>query len=594
MTILTGTNNSGKSSLSKLLHLISDSAKHSNLDRLEFKKGHHNLGSFVSCLPRNSQKQNIYINLLLNDRAPHLVDSIELFPGHLQLDLCFKQHQGESGIQYLTNVFGFDSKFKESILLYAIQPALNEGEAWIFINIKYFLFKISSTISRFKTYPKSEKRISLETFFNHKPKLSEKHKGTYIEIDYNNPRVDWEPFPKDYVNLNTNIINIEIINEFLIDYTDKDKSEIVEILNEFVLDFISNIEFTNEDWEYMNLDVAWDIKYCDAQSSTLLYFYKQFDQINYIFNKKIKDIDFTNKIPDALKLHPPNAPNQITYLTFNLQKHIESINKFEHLSLNEIINPEFIHFYSNFLPKKLIGRHKALISAIDFSYLEAVRANAQIIYTDISQGTIINDLLSQFSNTKIEESKFKFLNKWIKRFELGDKIEFTRISNIATKVTVIKKGKEFDLSELGYGMIQFLPILLTIILKFTLIDHNNIKKIKYLIIEEPESNLHPKLQSLLADFFLDAKKTFNITFIIETHSEYLIRKLQYLTAKKILKPEDTIIYYFNDPDKIPKGEKQVKEMRIREDGMMDDDFGDGFFDESTRLTIDLLKLQNKN
>ena len=98
----------------------------------------------------------------------------------------------------------------------------------------------------------------------------------------------------------------------------------------------------------------------------------------------------------------------------------------------------------------------------------------------------------------------------------------------------------------------------------------------------------------MADVFYEAAQEYHIQFIIETHSEYLIRKLQYLTAKKKLKPEDTIIYYFNNPDKIPKGEKQVREIRIREDGMMDDDFGEGFFDESTRLTIDLLKLQNKN
>ncbi|MFH1001495.1 MAG: DUF3696 domain-containing protein [Bacteroidota bacterium] len=120
---------------------------------------------------------------------------------------------------------------------------------------------------------------------------------------------------------------------------------------------------------------------------------------------------------------------------------------------------------------------------------------------------------------------------------------------------------------------------------------------KLILVEEPEAFLHPDWQSKLADFFVYCMKynvKNDVKFLIETHSEYLIRKLQYLTAKKEIKPEDSVIYYFNTPDNIPNGEKHVREMTIRDDGMMDDDFGEGFFDESTRLTIDLLNLQNKN
>ena len=46
------------------------------------------------------------------------------------------------------------------------------------------------------------------------------------------------------------------------------------------------------------------------------------------------------------------------------------------------------------------------------------------------------------------------------------------------------------------------------------------------IIEEPEMNLHPKYQSLLADLFLELSERYGFRFIIETHSEYMIRKTQ--------------------------------------------------------------------
>ncbi len=88
----------------------------------------------------------------------------------------------------------------------------------------------------------------------------------------------------------------------------------------------------------------------------------------------------------------------------------------------------------------------------------------------------------------------------------------------------------------------------------------------------------------------------NIQFIIETHSEYLIRKLQYLTAKGIVKPAETIIYYFNPPDQIPEGERQVVKISIEKDGGLSKNFGKGFYDEASNLDLMLYQhyRENKN
>jgi len=116
------------------------------------------------------------------------------------------------------------------------------------------------------------------------------------------------------------------------------------------------------------------------------------------------------------------------------------------------------------------------------------------------------------------------------------------------------------------------------------------------VIEEPETNLHPKFQSLLADMFVDAHKQFGMSFIIETHSEYLIRKLQYLTAKGEITSDDTAINYIGDPDPENRdyGEEQVRKIRIKTNGQLSKPFGSGFTDESSYWIKEMFMYANLN
>lgn len=130
-------------------------------------------------------------------------------------------------------------------------------------------------------------------------------------------------------------------------------------------------------------------------------------------------------------------------------------------------------------------------------------------------------------------------------------------------------------------------------------------------IEEPEIHLHPDWQSKLGDFFVEIIKAEQLNIVdgkpitlsdlqeegiygakaspcilIETHSEYLIRRLQYLVATGKANAEDVVIYYIADNE--DDGEK-VRKITLNEKGQLSQDFGTGFLDESHKLYRDLLR-----
>ena len=210
-----------------------------------------------------------------------------------------------------------------------------------------------------------------------------------------------------------------------------------------------------------------------------------------------------------------------------------------------------------------------------------------------------------------------FINRWIKKFVIGDSISFPiDKEGLGVQIHLHKEDGDEDglLADEGYGITQLVSILLqieTAILSLLLMREKrrfysgiNLKDNGYgnevwtLAIEEPEIHLHPKYQSMLADMLVEAYKKYNVHFIVETHSEYLIRKLQVLVAGKdnekdmqISKDEISILYVNSPKDVEETGEPQVKQIRIGKDGRLDSPFGTGFFDEADNLAMGLLRLK---
>lgn len=160
----------------------------------------------------------------------------------------------------------------------------------------------------------------------------------------------------------------------------------------------------------------------------------------------------------------------------------------------------------------------------------------------------------------------------------------------------VEKGVFRNISDFGSGINQLIPMLFASSKKIQgdahWIGSNNemVYEQSGIIIEEPESNLHPNFQSKLADMFTILKKERNLNFIIETHSEYMVRRFQNLVANGNLKlkSKDIIINYFWIDKET--GKHKCKQIEILPNGQLSESFEDGFYDESVNLKFELLRL----
>ena len=228
---------------------------------------------------------------------------------------------------------------------------------------------------------------------------------------------------------------------------------------------------------------------------------------------------------------------------------------------------------------------------VEYIYAHAVTQT--VIYSAKDTNDYLVKTIHEFANCRIEQNSsiYAFITKWMKEFDIGTGYEIKSVGGEAHVVKIFAKdGTCVNLADKGMGSIQMMILLFRLATKlYEQKSYNRHRSFSQntIIIEEPEQNLHPMLQSKLAELFYEMNKDYDFKFLIETHSEYLIRKSQ-LIVKKIFKdkrlknPSNPFkLYYF-------PSNGNPYEMKYKETGVFSNDFGSGFFDEAARLTLDLL------
>lgn len=118
----------------------------------------------------------------------------------------------------------------------------------------------------------------------------------------------------------------------------------------------------------------------------------------------------------------------------------------------------------------------------------------------------------------------------------------------------------------GYGIGQLLPIIVQSLLA----------RGGMIIVEQPEVHLHPRLQSAVADLFIDTVNCGRAQLLIETHSEHLLLRLMRRVREGALDPQDLAVLYVDLHD---DGAAFVRRLEVDREGDLVDGWPGGFFDD---------------
>jgi hypothetical protein len=133
-------------------------------------------------------------------------------------------------------------------------------------------------------------------------------------------------------------------------------------------------------------------------------------------------------------------------------------------------------------------------------------------------------------------------------------------------------------SDVGFGLGQMLPILVQGI----------VPGAQTICVEQPEIHLHPRLQSTMADFLAWSAGILETTvaspkqpkqWIVETHSEVLMLRLQRRISEGKLDPAKLSVLYVNPIQDVGA---VIQDLRIESNGEFADPWPDGFFTEGFR------------
>ncbi|HLO87113.1 MAG TPA: DUF3696 domain-containing protein [Nostocaceae cyanobacterium] len=509
LTVICGTNNSGKSSLIQSLLLM----KQSNVENIKIPLNTHtqeplifnglytHLGSYLDVVHGHSREGEIKFSwkvleekqkIELRQNFSHqLITNV-----HSKIIVGFQSFEEDKSVtKAILNNFVFHD-FRKEFLLEILKLTENQYQLNLKnIHLDDLLLGWIHRIYYGHIYSYSSYGVKMQELYKKFNSTKFFEQNSFLQkVSFNNVQVKVEGiFPtqiiiNNFAKQSCDVLR-EIQNEFLIK-----KGKVPKYLSEFIETTISELE------SYMNKQITTRDKNRKDYMS---------DEIGLNLSKS-KGIEIINKSIDD---HPYFSIDK----EFSLLDHYISY-KATVLFLRNLWSgfryigpireePKRFYLFDDLrrIEIGINGEYTALVLAVEKEiivpkYYRCIYDKKQIIRYELREQDTLIDSVNWWLYDCMKLPKINSVNG---------------LRGVINQVKLNSSGIEVDLPDVGFGVSQILPIL---------VECLRIGEGETLILEQPEIHLHPSLQSKLADFFICMVKS-GKKLVVETHSEHLINRL---------------------------------------------------------------------
>ncbi len=299
-------------------------------------------------------------------------------------------------------------------------------------------------------------------------------------------------------------------------------------------------------FEEKNQTIEWQVTFTEKGlepiASKLVIFFPEGEKLEIIPDDKLKDepenfgnyfYDFQEIKKDYYRMFFSKKISNVGLILYSL-KYIERGNK--------KTPPPFLKF---------LKKNKNILENMSFNFFDnniniaPVRSKPKRTYDPLTQtqdpeGADVTMYLANLSRSYLKEWKRlqEKLNVFGKEAGLFDVINIKESKDLgnAFQIQFKTKGMRANIMDVGYGVSQLLPVLVRI-LSF---------KGKFLM-QQPEVHLHPQGQAAFASLLTNLVKE-NKSFLLETHSDYIIDRVRLEIRKKNISNKDVSLV-FHEPQK---------------------------------------------
>lgn len=547
ITLLFGENGAGKSNILKAVQFLANNIIPINFKQTIFKLDESNdLKGFEYILNKNSKSEEIIFTLNLKAMTP--IPNEDFHEENLDYLIDLINKKNSSDIKYhpeyiKKSIIEYRSLFHPKRIDKLLQKNrfeiskhsyseifLTETEIDYKLEIKFSKDSEGCNLKEYLMYDNNSKNyikyLSADNSDRHNKYSNDEPN---IELGYN--KIIFGP----YVSLNRFPCFGEKYEDFdlyalkLFSIYDKDPNEYFMSFDFFKKKGFQLFDISEEEWDNLNFETKQKELYIN-------YFNFVYITTNFL-NQKLIDIFKLKSFPSVREV-----PAEKIFLE------------------NGVFPLNYYYGFPNLIIKKITS-----IRIGDFYIMDGILSKYD---PPISKDPILN---STDYTIKKDELNFNLLDI--------DKDLKICLNNEIGKIELVdlNSNKSIVLANEFSGIQQILPVLIQLFLN---------PKDNFILIEQPELHLHPKLQSKLAEVFAVNSHS-NNNFLIETHSEHLIKKFQILIAKGKLERNKLNILYIDSK----KEKMNCKQMILGDNGFFTEPWPDGFFDESMNLNYELLTVR---